>query len=63
MSGRITIAVVGVIVEAGDLDHDEIHVPGIYVDRVVLLTPEQSADLPIEKLTVRPRPRRYEEVG
>lgn len=63
MSGRITIAEVGELVEAGDLDPDEIHVPGIYVDRVVLLTPEQSADLPIEKLTVRPRPRRYEEVG
>jgi 3-oxoacid CoA-transferase subunit A len=31
-------------------------VPGIYVDRVVALTPEESADLPIEKTTVRVRP-------
>ena len=32
------------------------HLPDIYVDRVVALTPELSADLPIEKVTVRPRP-------
>ena len=43
------------------LDPDDIHLPGIYVDRVVVLSPEESADLPIEKVTVRPRPAASEE--
>jgi 3-oxoacid CoA-transferase subunit A len=55
MSGRITIAEVGELVEPGELDPDQVHLPGIYVDRVVELTREQSAELPIEKTTVRPR--------
>ena len=56
MAGRITIAEVDELVEPGVLGPDDIHLPGIYVDRVVALTPEQSADLPIEKTTVRARP-------
>lgn len=56
MSGRITIAEVDEIVEPGDLDPDSIHLPGIYVDRVVELTTAQSAELPIEKTTERARP-------
>ncbi len=56
MSGRITIAEVDELVEPGELDPDEIHLPGIYVDRIVQLTPEQAAELPIENTTVRPRP-------
>ncbi|GAA2026507.1 CoA transferase subunit A [Agromyces tropicus] len=56
MAGRITIAEVDELVEPGVLGPDDIHLPGIYVDRVVELTPEQAADLPIEKATVRPRP-------
>jgi 3-oxoacid CoA-transferase A subunit len=55
MSGRITIAEVDEIVPAGTLDPDGIHLPGIYVDRIVQLSPEQAADLPIEKTTVRSR--------
>ena len=55
MSGRITIAEVDEIVPAGTLDPDSIHLPGIYVDRIVQLSPEQAADLPIEKTTVRAR--------
>lgn len=55
MSGRITIAEVDELVEPGELGPDDIHLPGIYVDRVVLLSPEQSADLPIEKRTTRER--------
>ena len=43
------------LVEPGVLDPDDIHLPGIYVDRVVVLSPEESADLPIEKVTTRPR--------
>ena len=56
MSGRVTIAEVDELVEPGELGPDEIHLPGIYVDRIVQLTPEQAAELPIEKTTVRPRP-------
>jgi 3-oxoacid CoA-transferase subunit A len=55
MSGRITIAEVDELVEPGEIDPDQVHLPGIYVDRVVALTPEQSAELPIEKTTVRRR--------
>ena len=55
MSGRITIAEVEQLVEPGEIDPDEVHLPGIYVDRVVLLTPEQATELPIEKTTVRAR--------
>lgn len=56
MAGRITIAEVDELVEPGVLGPDDIHLPGIYVDRVIALTPEQSSDLPIEKVTVRLRP-------
>lgn len=56
MAGRITIAEVDELVEPGQLDPDEIHLPGIYVHRVVQLTAEQASDLPIEKVTTRPRP-------
>jgi 3-oxoacid CoA-transferase subunit A len=56
MAGRLTLAEVDELVEPGDLGPDDIHLPGIYVDRVVPLTPAQAAELPIEKTTVRPRP-------
>jgi 3-oxoacid CoA-transferase subunit A len=55
MAGRFTIAEVDELVEPGVLDPDDIHLPGIYVDRIVVLSPEESADLPIEKVTTRPR--------
>jgi 3-oxoacid CoA-transferase subunit A len=55
MAGRITIAEVDEVVEPGAIDPDAVHPPGIYVDRVVQLTPEQANDLPIEKRTVRTR--------
>ncbi|MFW5469402.1 CoA transferase subunit A [Knoellia sp. CPCC 206435] len=53
MSGRVTIAEVEELVEPGELDPDEVHLPGIYVQRVVPLTPEQAGDKRIEKRTVR----------
>ncbi|MGH3951021.1 MAG: CoA transferase subunit A [Pseudonocardiaceae bacterium] len=53
MCGRITIAEVEQLVEPGDLHPDEIHTPGVFVQRVVALTPEQAADKRIEKRTVR----------
>src|SRR5690242_15137210 len=55
MCGRITIAEVEHLVEPGELDPNNIHTPGVYVQRVVALTPEQAADKKIEKRTVRPR--------
>jgi 3-oxoacid CoA-transferase subunit A len=56
MAGRVTIAEVEELVEPGELDPDEIHLPGIYVQRVLPLTPEQAAEKRIERRTTRPRP-------
>ncbi|WP_405622053.1 CoA transferase subunit A [Streptomyces sp. NBC_00076] len=53
MAGRVTIAEVEELVEPGELRPDEIHLPGIYVQRVVTLTAEEAADKHIEKRTVR----------
>ncbi|ONI48951.1 MULTISPECIES: CoA transferase subunit A [unclassified Streptomyces] len=53
MAGRITIAEVEELVEPGDLDPDHVHLPGVFVQRVVPLTPAQAADKQIEKRTVR----------
>jgi 3-oxoacid CoA-transferase subunit A len=53
MCGRVTIAEVEQLVEPGQLGPDDVHTPGVYVQRVVSLTPEQAADKRIEKRTVR----------
>lgn len=53
MAGVVTIAEVEHLVEPGELDPDEIHLPGIYVHRVLELTPAQALDKRIEKLTTR----------
>lgn len=53
MAGRITIAEVETLVEPGDIDPSAVHLPGIFVQRVVALTPEQAADKRIERRTVR----------
>jgi 3-oxoacid CoA-transferase subunit A len=55
MCGRVTIAEVEHLVEPGELAPDNVHTPGVYVQRVVALTPEQAADKRIERRTVRPR--------
>jgi 3-oxoacid CoA-transferase subunit A len=55
MAARVTIAEVEQLVEPGDLDPDSIHTPGVFVQRVVALTPEQAADKRIEKRTIRER--------
>lgn len=54
MAGRVTIAEVEELVEPGELSGDEIHLPGIFVSRVVALTPEQVQAKRIERRTVRP---------
>lgn len=53
MSGRFTVAEVEEVVEPGVLLPDEIHLPGIYVHRILPLTPAQAHDKRIEKLTTR----------
>ncbi|MFF1692382.1 CoA transferase subunit A [Streptomyces sp. NPDC058257] len=52
MAGRVTIAEVEELVEPGEIDPDAVHLPGIYVQRVLELTPEQAADKGIERRTV-----------
>ncbi|PQM25680.1 succinyl-CoA--3-ketoacid-CoA transferase (plasmid) [Sphingopyxis lindanitolerans] len=51
-AGTVTVAEVEEIVEAGALDPDCIHTPGIYVDRIVKSTINEKR---IEKLTTRAR--------
>lgn len=53
MAGRITIAEVEHLVEPGEIDPAQVHVPGVFVQRVVPLTAEQAEAKRIEKLTVR----------
>jgi 3-oxoacid CoA-transferase subunit A len=53
MCGRVTVAEVEHLAEPGDLDPNEVHTPGVYVQRVVALTKEQAADKRIEKRTTR----------
>jgi 3-oxoacid CoA-transferase subunit A len=50
MAGKITIAEVEEIVEIGALDPDEIHLPGIYVNRIVLNTQPEKR---IEQMTLK----------
>lgn len=50
MAGKVTVVEVEKIVEIGEIDPDHVHLPGIYVQRIVLnATPEKR----IEKRTVR----------
>jgi len=51
-AGRLTIAEVEHLVEPGELDPDEIHTPGIYVQRILRGT---NYVKPIEQRTVRKR--------
>ncbi|ARD48315.1 CoA transferase subunit A [Sporosarcina sp. P33] len=50
MAGKITIAEAEEIVEAGELSPEEIHTPGIYVQRLLL---GKDYEKRIERLTVR----------
>ena len=51
MAGRLTIAEVEEVVEIGEIDPDDIHLPGIYVNRIVLNTAPEKR---IEQRTLRP---------
>lgn len=52
-AGRITIAEVEELVEPGQIDPELVHTPGVFVQRVVPLTPAETADKRIERRTVR----------
>ena len=52
MAGKITIAEVEELVEAGELDPDQIHTPGIYVHRIFQ---GEYYEKRIEQRTVRPK--------
>jgi len=52
MAGQITIAEVEELVEPGQIDPEQVHTPGIFVQRVVVVGPH---DKRIERLTTRQR--------
>jgi 3-oxoacid CoA-transferase subunit A len=52
MAGRITVAEVEELVEPGELDPDHVHLPGIFVQRIVDVGLTEKR---IERATVRPR--------
>ncbi|MET0899068.1 MAG: CoA transferase subunit A [Mycobacterium sp.] len=60
MAGRHTVVEAEKVVDAGELHPDEVHLPGIFVRRVVELTPHQSARKEIEQRTTRPRPNQQQ---
>lgn len=51
MAGKLTVVEVEQVVEVGDLDPDAIHLPGIYVHRIVH---NPNPEKRIEKRTIRP---------
>jgi len=51
MAGAVCIAQVEELVEPGELDPDTIHLPGIYVDRVVVVG--SDIEKRIERRTVK----------
>ncbi|HEV8022525.1 MAG TPA: CoA-transferase, partial [Candidatus Lustribacter sp.] len=53
MAGKIAIAEVEQLVEPGEIDPEAVHLPGIYVQRVVEVG---TGGKRIERVTTRPRP-------
>jgi 3-oxoacid CoA-transferase subunit A len=52
MAGKITIAEVEDLVEPGEIDPEQVHLPGIFVQRVVQVG---AGDKRIERVTTRKR--------
>jgi 3-oxoacid CoA-transferase subunit A len=50
MAGKVCVAEVEQVVEVGEIDPDHVHLPGIYVDRIVV---NASPEKRIEQRTVR----------
>lgn len=61
MAGRVTIVEAERVVEVGELRPDEIHLPGIFVQKILELTEEQASRKDIEKRTTRARPSNRQE--
>ncbi|WP_327256469.1 CoA transferase subunit A [Streptomyces sp. NBC_01244] len=56
MAGRITVAEVEELVEPGEISPDQVHLPGIFVQRVVgVAADDPAAAKRIERRTTRPR--------
>jgi 3-oxoacid CoA-transferase subunit A len=51
MAGRLTVVEVEKLVEVGEIDPDDVHLPGIYVHRIVV---NPNPEKRIEKRTTRP---------
>ena len=51
-AGKLTIAEVEHLVQPGEIDPDQVHTPGIFIDRIVVSTPYEKY---IEHPTTRPR--------
>jgi 3-oxoacid CoA-transferase subunit A len=60
MAGRTTVAEVERLVEPGEIRPEDVHLPGIFVDRVVPVGPEGKN---IEIVKTRPRQARSEETA
>lgn len=56
MAGRITVVEAERVVSVGAIEPDQVHLPGVFVQRVVPLTSEQARRKDIEKRTTRTRP-------
>lgn len=54
MAGRVTLVEVEELVPAGTLNPDEVHLPGVFVHRIIQA--ESLGAKPIERRTVRPQP-------
>src|SRR6266702_7379189 len=52
MAGKITVAEVEKVVEIGHIDPDEVHLPGIFVDRIVV---NGDPEKPVERRSFRKR--------
>ncbi|GGS00104.1 succinyl-CoA--3-ketoacid-CoA transferase [Streptomyces aureoverticillatus] len=52
MAGRVTVAEVEELVEPGAIDPDAVHLPGVFVRRVVALSPAEAAAKRVENRTV-----------
>ncbi|WP_330275580.1 CoA transferase subunit A [Lentzea sp. NBC_00516] len=55
MAGRFTVVEAERVVEVGEIEPDHVHLPGVFVQSVVALTPDQAARKDIEKRTTRAR--------
>jgi len=56
MAGRLTIVEAEQVVEPGEIAPEDVHLAGVFVQRVVALTSDQAQQKAIERRTVQVRP-------